>query len=552
MNNLDLISIYGEEITPAVAAIFTDVVIPLHQTHAVNLLAGRDVIVDGAQAKDISLAFVPTLLGKARSDRHRVTVLLCSEENIDSMMGLLGKLNLESDTTDSLGQSTGGYTGDVLVCDLRGALEFVESEKFRASDIGRVCIIDIEPSYFDKLYQSLDKLTTRGRRPQLIGLVKEPTDRLKSYFRLPQESAKHYLVELEGDLLAKPNALSAFIESEGRPSTLIYCNQPSDADFIDVMLKKVGISSTKLIGNAPQQKVASSLTAIKSGRTTALIVTDVSAKFVEANEFELVINYSIPNDPEIYITRTEGISADSVCKRVLSLVGPLDRANFHYIKKVVEADFESVSLPAAEKLTEAKLTHLRKKASELAPLLSEEVKALAAKLASGEDVPAIIGYLLSIEAESNISASSSSGNDDHDDRRSSSRRGERDWSDRGVERSSDRDRGARNDRGDRRSSKDTRDENSYEREERVEQGPPPLKIARVYLEQSGETAISAEWITSVCSDDEALKGALRRVSIRPNYAFVDLDSEQWPKFEERIKGVFSSKAIDLSIPAEAF
>ncbi len=91
---------------------------------------------------------------------------------------------------------------------------------------------------------------------------------------------EHIYYEVGTSLLAKPQALCDLVEYEAGSTCVVFCNSPSDADFADVILKKRGIASLKLIGYVPQIKLSKAIQQLENGEITALVLTDVAARGV--------------------------------------------------------------------------------------------------------------------------------------------------------------------------------------------------------------------------------------------------------------------------------
>ena len=134
----------------------------------------------------------------------------------------------------------------------------------------------------------------------------------KGFLRNPQtcpikgakkQTMEHLYYEVGTSLLAKPQALCDILELEGGNTCIVFCNSPSDADFADVILKKRGIPSIKLVGYVPQIKLSKAIQQIQKKEVMALVLTDVAARGVPIEEFHVVVNYSVPTDPEVYFHR---------------------------------------------------------------------------------------------------------------------------------------------------------------------------------------------------------------------------------------------------------
>lgn len=205
---------------------------------------------------------------------------------------------------------------------------------------------------------------------------------------------KHIYYEIESDLLSKPNALVDIVLINPA-STVIFCNQPSEADLVDVILKKRGVECSKLIGHVPHSKIASDTEKAVNGELAVLIVTDVSAKDLEVEKFSRLINYSIHEDPEIYVHRTTVSSEGSSLETVVNLVSPLDHGNFHYLKKVVDFDIALLELPSGEEIQKAQFNQIITEAEACDySEVEEKLAILLDQLNSSDKKDALIKYLL--------------------------------------------------------------------------------------------------------------------------------------------------------------
>jgi ATP-dependent RNA helicase DeaD len=306
---------------------------------------------------------------------------------------------------------------------------------------------------------------------------------------------EHIYYEVGTSLLAKPQALCDLVELESGHSCVVFCNSPSDADFADVILKKRGLASLKLIGYVPQIKLSKAIQQLQKKEITALVLTDVAARGVPLEEFDVVINYSIPADPEVYFHRFAA-EGETKTKKVVSLVSAMDLTNFHFLKKLGKAEFVQAELPTPDQLFASKFNSLREQALERAEAGETGLAELAQTVLGDEKAKEIVSFLLNntltvipaLKAAAAPAREERSEFDDEEvedevgqpdfDRRDGGRRGGRDRGDRGGDRRDarggrggrDRDRGDRGGRGgdrdDRRGGGRFRDESFGDDEDR--------------------------------------------------------------------------------------
>jgi len=327
------------------------------------------------------------------------------------------------------------------------------------------------------------------------------------------EEISHVYFEVGNDLTSKPNALADLIQTAEYPHVQVFCNSPSEADFVDVILRKRNINCGKLIGHVPYTKIAQTLHQLNTGAINVVIVTDISANEVDPGQFDININYSIHEDPEIYLHRCTPHNHESKLRKVYSLVGPLDFGNFHYLKKVVDFEFSKATLPRKEDVSKGEALKLFATAAENPYGKETNIQNLVQLIKEHQNCDAIIGYLLhnTMVVLPELTSKNRQESSEEPSRRRSSYNEERN----GYE-------------SRRRSSyQESRFESAYETEEtRREEYVPPKRDARFYLGNGLNDGLTDRILRDVLEQDLALSPEqVKRLSIRDNYAFVDFDEE---------------------------
>ena len=447
----------------------------------------------------------------------------------------------------------------LLVGESAEVVQFLTGEAGRATDITRVIIATSGEPSIDEISGLKDVLLNvckRGKRPQLVLIAPKISAALEElmqpYFQSSAIQIKHLFFEVGGELLAKGQALTDFIQGFKLPSTIIFCNQPSDADLVDTILRKAGIAARKLVGHISPQKIAQSVAQVASGEATALVVTDSAARSIEVGEFKLVVNYSIPSDPEVYYHRTEPSRAASRLREVLNIVGPLDRANFFYLRKIVESPFEAAVLPSSEEIERAKYAGLKSRL--LGTTISDPsaVSALRSLIHEDSQHEELLNAALQIalqvlNAPTEVAEERSSEGDGRRDRfprhaeerRGRDGRGEREGRDQreGRDRDQREGRDGRSQRG-----RDQREERPAAparepRERRDSEGealpPRPRTVAqrstRFYLGKGEDEALNRDGVIAILTEAGVPEEAILHVSMRKHFGFLDIDEKEAEK-----------------------
>jgi ATP-dependent RNA helicase DeaD len=343
----------------------------------------------------------------------------------------------------------------------------------------------------------------------------------------------HTYFEVGNDVLAKPGSLCDLVELHGSPATAVFCNSPSDADLVDVVLKKRGISSEKLVGHIPPMRISKAVKQVKSGEICVIVVTDVSGASIDTEELDLVINYSLPSEPEVYLHRCGQTRPGQRLKNVLSLINPLDLTNLHFLKKVVDFPIEKGELPSKEQLGGQTLKKLIKQAVEAAPTFESRITELTDQVLADKDAKAVIGLLLrntlDVLPAAQAMKSSESRPEGDGYRGGRGDRGERggdrgDRGDRGGERSNrdgGRRRGGRNDEMAAGGDESFGGDDGFRRERRPSM-PPPEKHHRLYIGEGSKNGLTKEKLSEAITAQAGVQtDAIKNIKIRPNYTFVD-------------------------------
>ncbi|MGI6524147.1 MAG: helicase-related protein [Bdellovibrionota bacterium] len=347
-----------------------------------------------------------------------------------------------------------------------------------------------------------------------------------------KNSIEHVYFEVGNDLTSKPNALADLIQTVEYPHVEVFCNSPSEADFVDAILRKRNIPCGKLIGHVPYSKISQTLHQLNTGSLNVIIVTDISANEIDPGQFDISINYAIHEDPEIYLHRCTPHSQESKLQKVYSLVGPLDFGNFHYLKKVVDFEFSKGALPTKDDVAKSEAERLFTRAVQSPHGKDAATQDLVALIQAHKDCNAIIGYLLhnTMVTLPELSNRSSSKQDDSVDNSRRDRRGDRgDRYDRrrGGDRYSSRDKGRYDD-----SFSDDRRDNRQMREEYE----PPKRDVRFYLGQGLNDGLTDYEFRNVLENELNLTPEqIKRLSIRDNYAFIDFDEESSEEIIQKLQ-----------------
>jgi len=122
---------------------------------------------------------------------------------------------------------------------------------------------------------------------------------------------------------------------------IVFVKTKKDARDIAEELKRRGFNVVSLHGDMTQRQRENSLRLFKEGKVKIVVATDVASRGLDIKGVSLVINYHIPEDPEVYIHRIGRTGRIGSYGKAYSLVTPEDSRALLRIKKLKESYSEA-------------------------------------------------------------------------------------------------------------------------------------------------------------------------------------------------------------------
>jgi len=101
----------------------------------------------------------------------------------------------------------------------------------------------------------------------------------------------------------KPRLLTHVVNYEKPELALVFCRMKRTVDKITNGLKKDGINAEAIHGDLPQGKRNSIMKQLRAGKLHVLVASDLAARGIDVDGITHVINFDLPEDPEIYVHR---------------------------------------------------------------------------------------------------------------------------------------------------------------------------------------------------------------------------------------------------------
>jgi ATP-dependent RNA helicase DeaD len=176
------------------------------------------------------------------------------------------------------------------------------------------------------------------KNPERI-VISTPTEELPSI--------EHIYFEVGMGVAAKTSGLCHALQSFNPRSAIVFCNTKSDTELVEVILKRRGFQAEKINSDLPQKQRDKIMDKVRSGELKILIGTDIAARGIDLDQVDLVVNYAIHEQSELYVHRTGRTGRAGRAGTAISLVGPQDFSAFYNLRKAIpNIEFKKLDIPA--------------------------------------------------------------------------------------------------------------------------------------------------------------------------------------------------------------
>jgi ATP-dependent RNA helicase DeaD len=327
------------------------------------------------------------------------------------------------------------------------------------------------------------------------------------------------------DAYPKPRNLIYVLEMEEPDNAIIFCNTRDDTALVTAVLNRTGFDAELLNGDLPQSERERVMAKVKRGEVAFMVATDIAARGIDISDLQYVINYSLPEDPAVYLHRVGRTGRIGKKGVALNLVSGRELGTLSALEKKYGIVFEKRQMPSPEEAlklwTERHVRDIKEAASSS---VYEGYLALAGALKGRPDADDLIGFLLKSffhhlridKAQATLAAERAAGLPPREvkrERPARAERGERtDRSARGTV--SRRERPPRRDRP---TSEAPEDSQEAPRRPRTAEAPGQV---RLWLNLGSADGLDEGGLRNALEAMGAPVGKVVRVEVRPTYAYA--------------------------------
>jgi len=160
------------------------------------------------------------------------------------------------------------------------------------------------------------------------------------------EGIEHVIVAV--DKLQKRGALAAILKAKPAGQTLIFTRTKYGADKLVTFLKREGIAANALHGDKAQSHRTRTLTQFRTGDAEILVATDIAARGIDVDGIRMVVNFDVPQDPEVYVHRVGRTARAGARGLALTLISPDEWLLMADVERLIGQNFPREVIPGFE------------------------------------------------------------------------------------------------------------------------------------------------------------------------------------------------------------
>jgi ATP-dependent RNA helicase DeaD len=241
--------------------------------------------------------------------------------------------------------------------------DHIRRKTLRLDDVLACCLDEADEmlnmGFFEEVTRILDHLPDDCQ--QLLFSATVPADIeqiIREYLTEPEAimlSGDEYQVENIHNIMypavdayPKPRNLLYMIEIEEPDSAIVFCNTRNDTTLVTAVLNRNGYDAELLNGELPQKERERVMAKVKRGEVRFMVATDIAARGIDISDLSHVINYSLPEDPAVFLHRVGRTGRIGKKGTSLSIINGGDIHTLTVLQKKYEIAFEEKLLPTPE------------------------------------------------------------------------------------------------------------------------------------------------------------------------------------------------------------
>ena len=130
------------------------------------------------------------------------------------------------------------------------------------------------------------------------------------------------------------------LKAERPEQAIVFVRTKIGVDRLARRLGDAGVRVKTLHGDMTQGQRDGVMIAFKGGRERLLVATDVAARGLDITGVSHVVNYDVPNSPDVYVHRIGRTGRAGDSGRAITLITPKQRSDLEAIERHAKTDIE--------------------------------------------------------------------------------------------------------------------------------------------------------------------------------------------------------------------
>lgn len=220
----------------------------------------------------------------------------------------------------------------------------------------------------------VDRMLDMGFWPPVYSIVKKTPVKRQTFFfsatltpvvlekaRLLQKNPQRIEISHCGDtadtveeyvmpvMTAQKQSLLVALLEEKKPSrAIVFTHTKQEADTCAHLLQKTGLKADSIHSDKTQTKRDRALKYFKNGNLEVLVATDVLARGIDVSDVEMVVNLSVPDNPEDYVHRIGRTGRAGVSGEAYTMLAPEQLLELREIEYFTESLLSTFDLEGFE------------------------------------------------------------------------------------------------------------------------------------------------------------------------------------------------------------
>lgn len=360
----------SEDLLSVVAELGYETLTPIQAESIPPLLAGKDLIGQSQTGSGKTAAFALPILEKIQlRDRGLQALILCpTRELVVQVVGEIRKLGRRLEGLQVL-PLVGGQPGreqaialengvHIAVGTTGRVLDHLEKNRMDLSPL-KVLVLDEADKMlemgFEQELNAIMQFMPQARQTALFSATfpesiqdlsrrfqKNPVKVVIEDAGIEQVTIEQLVYETEPE--DKLNVLMRVLQQHPAESTIIFCNTKAATTAIAEKIAAMNVSCAALHGDLEQRERERVMALFRNGSHRILVATDVAARGLDIENLELVVNFDLPQQPEVYVHRIGRTGRAGRKGTAVSLASPREALRIVELERFVKRKFDRPSL----------------------------------------------------------------------------------------------------------------------------------------------------------------------------------------------------------------